>query len=373
MKILICHNNSEVLSRLMERPLAAKNVVIPCFHGQNLITTLAATEPHLVVLGGDKLGASPTALERRLREAGFDTPTLILHDERPDNDGLDEIWRYLQRLPRCLERLQADSQEYQVVTEREFKPGTSREGDSAETVEWQENRFLTLLEAGSIHHSRAQTYLRLTTATERHYELDWASAVLSGDAMAYLWRVQLFRYVSVLAHYVPGVEVGCLPLPEPASRTCDFLHTTLSAEAYYALNAIRTLRTNPEFDARLWELGQIETNQGPRLADDAARLAGWASIVRETATAHVEVMEACLSKEPTRVGALQQTRHSRNCRSVFLRLWGLTRFLSFPEELQRLVKEFQAGRRPEGAREFCSFHDFLDHLQQSAQEQLAKN
>jgi hypothetical protein len=373
MKILICHCNPKLFARLMERPLAGQNVVIDWPNGRDLTATVAATEPHVVVLLGSGLGLYPNGLERRLRESGFQMPLLILPEDHRDDAQLDEVWHCLRRLHRGPVHVERDPENYRVLTEGGFELGNPHDRASEHARETQQNRFLALLSAGRTHHRRAQAYLSAAIATQQNYEQDWSLAVLSGDPRGYLWRAQLFRYVSTLAHYIPGVEVDCLPLPHPASQSLDFLHTALSAEAFYALNAIRTFGTNPELDKGLWEVGQIETRQGPQLAEDAGRLAGWAATVRQAASAHVDVMDACLSENPDRLTTLEETRHSRNAQSIFLQLWGLKGIVDCPGEFKRLTNEFHAGRRAVGVQSFYSFYEFVDRIQQEEQDRLVRN
>ena len=360
----------------MERPLAGQNVVIQCLAGNNAIAMAAATEPHVILLLENGLGVYPNGLERHFRESGFQMPMLILPADQLDETQLDEVWRRLQGLYRGSVQVERDPESYRVLTEEEFGPGKPKDRAAENAREVQENRFLALLTAGKAHHCRARAYLQEAMATQRNYEADWTLAVLSGDARGYLWRAQLFRYVSTLAHYIPGVEVDCLPLPHPATQSLDFLHKALPAEAFYALNAIRTFGTNPELDENLWEVGQIETTRGPRLTEDAARLAGWACAIRQAASAHIDVMEACLSENSESMTALGHTRNSRNSLSIFLRLWGLTRLegsTDGPRDLWTLVDQFRAGRKPVGIGVFSSFYEFVDRVQQEEQARLARN
>jgi hypothetical protein len=229
----------------------------------------------------------------------------------------------------------------------------------------QENRFLALLEAGILWHRRAQSYLHAALVTERHCESDWVLSAVGANPTAYLWRTQLFRYVSALAHYIPGVEVECLPLPHIPSPKLDYLYTALSGEAYYALSAVRAFGIHPAWDEALWEVGQIQANPGTRLAEDCARLAGWARFVRETAAAHVDFLDACLVDYPARLAARPVTRRTRNQYRIFCLWWNLRGFLASPDKLTRISAEFHRGRRAEAIPEFDSFFRFSQRIQQN--------
>lgn len=370
MKLLFCHSNPQSLRRLTERPLAGQNVVVACHQVSALIPLIASIEPHLVVIGGDKLGTTPQELQNRLRAAGFRMPVHILPQSSPSDEALDEIWQVLAAASRNQFNVELDPQEYTVLTEKDFDRSDSGEGE-----DWigQENRFLALLAAGADQQRRAQAYLAAAEATEHHCESDWVAAVLDGNAPAYLWRTQLFRYVSVLAHYVPGVDVECLPLPHPPSGKMDYLYTALSVEAYYALCAIRAFGISPQCDKALWEVGQIQATTDTRLSEDAARLVGWARFLREIALAHVQLLDACLANDPVRLRALQQTRDTRNQQLIACRWWRLASSVASSGRLLPLVREFHAGRRSMGVPEFDSFFRFAERIQQKLRASSASN
>ncbi len=370
MKLLFCHNDPQMLQRLVERPLAAQNVVIPCYHGRDLVPLVTSTEPHLVVIGGNKLGATPEELQHRLLAAGFHIKFCILPHPNPSDQALDDIWRSLPGASRTHFTAELDPQEYTVLTEQDFE---RNESEVVESWTGQENRFLALLAAGAVQHRRAQAYLAAVEATQRHCESDWLAAVLDGNAPAYLWRTQLFRYVSSLAHYVPGVDVECLPLPHPASRKLDYLYTALSGEAYYALCAIRAFGMNRRCDEALWEVGQLQATTDTRLSEDAARLAGWARLLHEIAAAHFHLVDVCLANDPGGLTAIQVTRRTRNQQQIFCRWWNLTDFIGFPERFPIVTKEFHAGRRAEGVPEFDSFFKFAERIQQGLQAEWTSN
>ena len=372
MKILLCHSNPKAMAQLMESPLAAGNLVIQCLHGRDLIPTLAATEPHLVVIGGDKLGSSPEEIETGLRMAGFRTRTIVLRDNS-QKDGFQDVWRSLLSSPCASMPVEYDLQNYIVLAEKSIGDRDEFDPPSGDALEKQENRLLALLGAGATLHAQADLYLKTAIETERNYQGEWALGVLTGDAKAYLWRAQLFRYVSALAHYVPGVDASCLPLPNPPSTKMDFLPVALSGEAFYALNAVRAFGMNRKVENGLWKVGQFETTQYPRLAEDISRLSGWASIVREAAISHVQVLGACLAKNPARLAELDENRHTRIGQKIFAEFWGLKDALGSSGALHRLAKEFHNGRRAVGIRGFCSFSEFVDRTQQEAQVHLSRN
>jgi hypothetical protein len=359
MKILICNDDPCVMSKLMERPLAARHVVIPCLEARDLIRMVAATEPHIIVVGGGRPRVDSKALERRLREAGFRVPMVFLPDDHPEDIALEDLEKCVSSMSDAPNAITAGSQDYKVVIEKPIEQrGAARNGAIAR-VEHEEAKFLSLLAGGSSHHEQARSYLNLCGTSQVNHEQDWATAAVCGGPEAYMWRAQLFRYVSVLAHYVPGVDVDCLPLPKPASAKLDFLHTALSTEAFYALNALRSFGIDPVLERGLWEVGQIETPETANLTD-VARLAGWASIVRQAAIAHVKVMAACLSEGACALSGGETTRSAMNHRKSFLHFWNL-KGLADPD-LRRLGEEFWTGRRASGVAAFCSFYDFVDNF-----------
>lgn len=361
MKILICNDDPRLLSKLMERPMAAHHVVIPCLQDRDLVRTVAATEPHIVVLGGSKVGAGFKALEKRLRQAGFQVPVLFLPDERPEELSVKDLEERVARMTNPAQALAVDSQSYEVITERAFEQNRSTTNSSVVHGAHEEAKLLTLLDRGRTHQNRARSYLSLCDASRAKYEQDWATAALFSGPEAYMWRAQLFRYVGVLAHYVPGVDVDCLPLPKPASPKVEFLHTALPIEAFYALCALREFGINKVLDCGLWEVGQVEAGQTANVVD-VARLAGWTLIIRQAAIAHLAVMDSCLSKEAYRLSGIEAAGSANQDWTCFVHFWGFKSLGSTAEHLQRIVEEFRGGRRAAGMREFLSFYNFIDNL-----------
>lgn len=367
MKLLFCHPSHSLLRRLLDRPLAGHSLVVPCPQATNLIPVAAATEPHLIVLGAETQGTFPQALQSSLRQAGFYAPVVILTSAHPSDQELDDIWRQLQISNRKLSRPQFDAQSYTVMTEKLDKPRRSERVVAPKDLAAQENRFLALLASGALCHQRAKAYQRTAAATEHYLASDWALATLSGEGRAYLWRTQLFRHASVLAHYIPGVEVECLPLPHPPSSKLDYLYNALSGEALYALCAIRAFGIDPGCERTLWKLGQIQTAQESNCSDVCTRLAGWSGLMRQVAAAHVHVLDTCLSGSSAMENVPQESHRSRCRQQIFCRWWKFTGFLTSPESLGRLSEEFHSGRRAVGVPSFDSFFEFAEQIQQGVQ------
>jgi hypothetical protein len=320
-----------------------------------------------VVIGGDDHDVPPKEIEGTLRELGFHTRILVLPSQCQDDQHLDAVWLSLRSFPREPLRAEFDPQHYTVLTEKSFESSGAGVCAPPDGSAKQENRLLALLATGAVQHVRAQAYLSATIATQRSYQREWTLGALFGDAMAYLWRSQLFRYASTLAHYIPGMSTECLPLPHPPAQRLDYLHTALPPEALYTLSALRAFGVNPGFAQGLWRVGQLQATQDPRLPGEAAQLAGWSGLLREVASAHVRVLDACLADLPARLSAFQDTRHSRNLQRIFCQWWRLSDFTNAPGNLQELVKEFKAGRRAVGISSFCSFYEFAEQIQREDQ------
>lgn len=363
MKLLFFHNDPKLLHRLMQRPFAAQNLVIPCTERSELLALSAATEPHLVVIAADDTESSQKEIEASLRAVGFHTRILVMPRDRQDDRHLDAIWLSLRCFLREPLGAEFDTEHYSVLSEKDFETTGARPCTRPEESSVQEDRFLALLATGAQHHARAQAYLSAAIVTQRNYQREWTLAALSGDAAAYLWRCQLFRYVSTLAHYIPGVDSECLPLSHPSARSLDYLPTAISPEALYALEALRAFGVNSGFSNELWSVGQLEVTQGPRLPGEAARLAGWTAALREIAIVHIRTLDACFVKHSTQWAAFQNNRHSRNAQRIFCQWWRLTDFMESPDKILGLAKEFHSGRRAVGIRRFCSFYQFAEEIQ----------
>lgn len=374
MKLLFFHNDPKLLVRLMGRSFAAQNVVIPCTKQSELSSLVAATEPHLVVLAGDGTAESLRGIEATLREEGFHTRVLVLPRDRQDDRHLDAIWLPLRCFPREPSSAKFDPHHYRVLTEKGLNSAGTAACQAVDNPATQEDRFLALLQTGAKQHARAQAYLRAALATQRNYQREWMAAVLSAQPLAYLWRSQLFRYASTLAHYIPGVDTECLPMPHPPAKGVDYLPTALSPEAFYALAALRTFGINSGSANGLWSVGQFEARQGDKLPGEVAQLAGWAAFLREVARAHVRVVGACLREQGTPALLSSDNARPRKLQRAFCHWWRLTHFMESPEQLGRLAMEFNSGRRATRVGEFCSFYDFLHQIQRQNQtDSLARN
>jgi hypothetical protein len=359
MKMLLCHSNRDLLPRLLRRPGAEGHVVILCLDPSLLIPMVGEIEPHLVLLGAKGLPVPPETLMTGLREIGFYARVLQVPEDLETDQQLDAVWRALGASSRDHHAVDYDPQHYTVVSETEHPTTASKPFPaSCFDLPTQENRLLALLEAGTTQHVRAQSYLQAASATHESYEKEWTLAVLCGDMMAYLWRSQLFRYLSALVHYIPGVETECLPLPHPPARRLDCLHSTLSVEALYALSAAQSFGLNPHIACGLANVGQLGNHNGPPLGALAVRLTGWTLLLREAAHANAQVLDACLSAQPADLRALRQDRSHRNLQRLFCAWWGLGEFGDSPEPLERTAREFRQGRRAMGIPAFCSFSKF---------------
>jgi hypothetical protein len=365
MKLLFFHTDPALLARLLDRPTAAQNLVISCTEPGELIPLVAATEPHLIVLAGDGDKGALEEIGSSLRGLGFHARILVLPRDRWDDMHLDAVWSTLRSFPREPLLAEFNSQHYEVLTEKESRPAEDLK--SAESVAAQENRLLALLETGTLRHARAQAYLRAAIATQRHYGGEWTAAALAGDPKAYIWRGQLFRYVSVLAHSVPGVDTECLPLPHPPAERLDYLPAALPPEAFYALQALRAFGVSSGFAQGLWNVGQFDAGKDSWTPENAVQVAGWATAMREIAVVHLRVLKACLAGASARTLAFQSDRHSTNLQRIFCLWWRLHHFTDAPRRLSGLVEEFHSGRRAFGVSAFCSFYQFVEQIQRQNQ------
>ena len=364
MKLLICHSNFDLVSRLLARPLASSHTVSICGQPTALHACVAENEPHLVLLGGDNLAVPPKALEKPLRELGFRTRILVVRNDLEDA-RLDAIWLTLEALTRSYAPVEHDPQHYTVLGEiqnGEVIHGTAQ--DSIWELPAQEDRFLALLEAATREHLQARAYLKAALATQRSFQRDWSLAVVRRNPLAYHWRIQLFRYLGALMHYVPGIESQCLPLPYPAARGMDLLPQALSDAGRYAHGAAQWFGLPSGVALALAKATETKVDMG-NLVPVVGFLAGWTLFVRETAVAHCKIMDACLREDLALLRSLRATRHTRNQQRIFGVWWQLPEFMKPTDALQKLVVEFRQGRRSSNRARFVSFTEFM-RLQGSA-------
>ena len=305
-------------------------------------------------------------------EAGFRVPIRLLHENRPSDKQLDELWSVLIANSGRPGRFEFDSDRYEVLTESQFESQVAGPALSLGDKQAQENRFLALLAVGKVNHKKALAYLTAAQATERCCEAQWASALLLSDPAAYFWRNQVFRFVSVLAHYIPGVEVDCLPLPHPLSPKLDYLPAGLPGEACYALSALTNFGVDPAYGRQLWKIGARLATRDPKICENAARYAGWTRFLENAAQVHVRVLGACLAEDPGQLAGLQSSQRARFCFRSFRQFWGISD-LAPHDAVERLILEFHAGRRAEGVPAFDSFYTFTEKIQARIREVLNRN
>ena len=358
MKIVICHSNRNLISRLLARPLASSHTVSLCLQPTALHACVAENEPHLVLLGGDNLAVPPKALEKALRKLGFHTRILVVPNDC-ENTRLDAIWFTLQAFTRCYAPVEHDQQHYTVLGEIENQE--IFDVSAPESV-WeppaQENRFLALLEAATREHLQSKAYLKAALATQRNFQRDWSLAVVRHNPLAYHWRTQLFRYVAALTHYVPGVETQCLPLPYPAARGMDLLPHALPDAGRYAHAAAQWFGLPTGVARALTKAAETKVDMG-NLAPVVGFLGGWTNYVREASVAHFKVMDACVREDLTQLRSLRATRQTRNHQRIFAVWWQLPEFMEATDALQKLVGEFRRGRRSNNGARFESFTEFM--------------
>jgi hypothetical protein len=370
MKLMFCHHDVNVMQRLLDRPAGGENVVILCQNAAEIFRLIAATEPHLIVIGG-KFVAAPSKLATRLRIAGFQIPIRVMPAAPPNDGQLDDIWATLKSSAREFGKFDPGPHAYAVLAEQNFPGSTISTKKPSPNAFLEENRFLALLDVGEIHNC-ARRYLEAAKLNEDRCEGDWASAIATGSSKAYLWRTQLFRYVGTLAHYVPGVEIDCLPLPHMPARKLDYLYKALSSEALYGMNAVRSFGINAACGKALWDLGQLQTTEGPQLSEHVMRLLGWTRFLRSVASAHVDIVNSCLTNNLGNDASFGKGC-SRNQQRLFGEWWNLKTLITSPTNVRRVVNEFHAGRRASGIPPHESFFDLVDRTQKELQIHPANN
>ena len=321
------------------------------------MTTVAATEPHLVLLGGDELGVPPKTVEAGLRRLGVHCRILVVSDQCPNDDRLDAIWFTLEALPRDYLTMDVDSQNYSILASPACGlPAPSTPEDSHGK---QANRFLALLECGTRHHRLACAYHRAAVRSHRSCEREWTIGAIIGGPFSLLWRTQLSRYLATLAHYLPGVDVQCVPLPHPPANPFDSVQNPFSAEGWYAFSALCAFGLHKPFANELQKLLAVDGDPETHSLPSIAGLAGWTTFFQRIACAHIRVMGATLTSDSSQLLSLKTNRHTCNQHRLFCRVWGLPMFVEAPEALADLVDEFRAGRRAHDIKPFVSFRKFI--------------
>ena len=170
--------------------------------------------------------------------------------------------------------------------------------------------------------------------------------IIRGDIQAPAdTREQVSRYLAVLAHSVPSVEIDCLPHPRDPAPGYHYVHYVAGLETRYAIACVATFGCNLQAIDAL--LGMIDWHfKGEKrgtVTNISLHLAGLLFLTRQVANAHATVMSWLLNRQlPAPFTAVH-----RNVLKIFSDFWTFSSRLADPNIFQRFIDEAETYEKQE--------------------------
>lgn len=237
----------------------------------------------------------------------------------------------------------------------------------------QEARFIRQLQGGQKNHQAAKLYLEHLQAQQPGLDGELYYRISHGSYKGLSWARDLaVRWLSLLAHYVPEVELQYLPLPTTPGPTVDYVHHLLSPEALYAVTVMLSVRMSPAIENTLRMLlaGGFEGQDDTALAGLSLSLFGLAKYLEGVAQAQVSLMDVWL--DPDHFAESLETHRTHHRRAgTFRDFHDLSFIVSAPHPLIDILQGFHRGStyviNPN------AFPSFRDVLQVWAQQRITAN
>ena len=327
-------------------------VSVGVFPGIQLLQEIARTSPHLVVITVDQIDAD-TAFVLRFIEEQFQSLTLIRLPFDPSSRDMSFHWQDLLRAALKAKTVRHVPQPYAgeerlVFHDPEFNDfaRTDKLSAGSPSLQRQTARLRQLLETGKVHHVQAKTYLEAIQASLAGLEQEIAYRVTHNSYKGLIWsRGLAAKYVAVLAHYVPGVEVRYLPPPGPVHSSIDYVSFYLGTDARYAIDAVTHLEVHPTVTELLIGLPDaiFLGQQGRSFLLEQTQVLGLAVLLGHIATAHVSLMDRWLDPE-WKYGEPERSRKARREMKLFRDFWDLESLFLSEVTLPKLIEDFHRGK-----------------------------
>jgi hypothetical protein len=220
-----------------------------------------------------------------------------------------------------------------------------REGGWEKVCVKQEARFIRQLQGGQKNHQAAKLYLEHLQAQQPGLDGELYYRISHGSYKGLSWARDLaVRWLSLLAHYVPEVELQYLPLPTTPGPTVDYVHHLLSPEALYAVMVMLSAGMNPAIESNLRSLvvEGFEGQDDTALAGLSLSLFGLAKYLEGVARAQVSLMDGWL--DPVHFADSLDTHRTYHRRAgTFRDFHDLAFIVSAPHPLIDILQGFHWG------------------------------
>jgi hypothetical protein len=211
-------------------------------------------------------------------------------------------------------------------------------------------------------HDAAGHYLRQVLITDQGLRREIAYRAVHGSHKIYWLREHIFRWVGVLAHYIPGVEPEYLPAPSTPSPKLDLLHYHPPSESCYAAMALVAHGFKPSWSLPLLAvLGREFTGQDETaLLQVTLVLAGWSALLRDIAVAQVRVMTWALNPNAPNFAAGLPRRRLHRAIGTYCDFWHLRLLRERQGVLRGVADGVLQGHKPPGTpAAIPPFHQFV--------------
>lgn len=249
MKLVIYHPDAaarQTIRNMLER---LDHVVMDEIIGlQHVVAAVAKHRPHAILLAETRLGIRPQ-MEFVMDRFQLAAPILWMAANLSGSDLETEIERRLSKLTTtavfpALVPYSTDSRDvlrddgYLPYYREQKQNVPTRSDHSRNEVAQQMAVFARQVECAVKHHAAAQRYLRQALVTDKGLRVEIAYRAVHSSYKIFWLREHIFRWVAVLAHYLPGVEPAYLTPPATPSLKLDHLFYTPPPESYYAATAV---------------------------------------------------------------------------------------------------------------------------------------
>jgi len=214
--------------------------------------------------------------------------------------------------------------------------------------EQQEARFVLQLQAGVFEgrHQSAKNYLRCLRRFDQGLQKEMVYRIAHGSYKISELREQIGRWLTVMCHYIIGVEVDHCPGPQNISPRMGFVHRSQPTPFLYAVSCVLMTGINPAIkhqimQATTWEFDG-ETDE--QIAAIGCRLLGLNNYLAQAATAQVRAMDQFLDRNSEFHQFSDVSRRTHRHLGIFFEFWGWQYLHHLGFALRETTNGFRSGK-----------------------------
>lgn len=385
MKIVIVHPDTTVRKRLVEwlEQTRGHAVLSASDWPDDLRAIVAELEPDLVLLHAMK---GPAHLPDMFALLAFEEcrfqnlPATSLFTEDGPSGALESLLSEQERIRREKQWLLRDYADEQRIiihdeayqkfasAEKLHVPGPEPGWESVASN--QECRFLLQLQTAKVEncHQQAQHYYQALRRFDEGLTLEAAYRLAHGSYKIVALREQIARWLTVLAHYIPDIEIEHCPAPHNASSRVDYIHYEMPPVFDYAVFSVLAYGMNAAVAAQIKEAvtWQFEGQSESQLATKGCMLFGLNAYLAQVARAQIEAMSQFLDMESSFYKSEMGNRNLRRTLGIYFEFWGWPYLWNMGDGLREITRRFHSGETrvvgPEGVAmtpTFCQFRQMM--------------